>query len=331
MTRIGFNPGRNRLSEYRPARLTVATITCIPNLEGYFRQRLDVLRLSLASLLKNTPQPYDLLVFDNGSCPAVVDLLRGLCDAGSIRFLFLSRENIGKIGAFQFLFRAAPGELVAYSDDDIFFYPGWLEATLRLLEVYPQAGMISSLPVRNGSRYAIGAILRLMEAGAPGTSITRNRRIPDEWEADWALSTGRDPEAARLALIDHQELVLCKEGVEAIGAANHFQFLSPKQVILDALPNDWSGRLMGQMIELDEAVDNAGYLRLSTVERYSRHIGNILSPTLLEEAQCLGIETGTIEAKGITRRRSWLTRIPGIRRLFVTIYNRLFNILNEIQ
>jgi len=59
-----------------------------------------------------------------------------------------------------------------------------------------------------------------------------------------------------------------------IGAANHFQFVAPKQVILQALPGKWTGKLMGSMIELDEAIDNLGYLRLSTAKRYTRHLGN---------------------------------------------------------
>lgn len=331
MTRIGINPARGRVSTYRPARVTAAVITYVPHLGGYFQQRLEVLRLSLASLLAHTALPYDLLVFDNGSCAEAVDELRRLRNAGAIRFLLLSSENIGKIGAFQVIFHAAPGEIIAYSDDDILFYPGWLEAQLRLLEVFPQAGMISGLPVRNGSRYAISAHLKLMEQGAPGLEITRKRVIPDDWEADWALSTGRDPQASREALKDHQELVLCKDGVEAVGAANHFQFIAPRQVLLEALPQQWSGRLMGQMIELDEAIDRAGYLRLATVERYTRHIGNVISPELREEAQRLGLQVETGRLRSLDRSRHWLARLPGARRILVGLYNRLFNLLNQVK
>ena len=90
------------------------------------------------------------------------------------------------------------------------------------------------------SRYA-RAIQRLKQENLPGLSITPERRIPDEWEADWALSTGRDPQASREALASQHELVLHKDGLEAIGAANHFQFIAPRQVLLEALPGEWSG------------------------------------------------------------------------------------------
>ncbi len=57
--------------------------------------------------------------------------------------LLLSQRNIGKIDALRILFNAAPGEIIAYNDDDIFFYPGWLEAHLEILDSFPKAGMVS--------------------------------------------------------------------------------------------------------------------------------------------------------------------------------------------
>jgi len=64
----------------------------------------------------------------------VVDYLKELRDKGKIQYLILSSRNIGKMGALQIAFRAAPGEIIAYSDDDVFFLPGWLERHLEVLE-----------------------------------------------------------------------------------------------------------------------------------------------------------------------------------------------------
>jgi glycosyltransferase involved in cell wall biosynthesis len=331
MTRIGINPARHKLSDYRPARVTVAVITHIPQLRGYFRKKLEVLCISLSSLLAHTSLPYDLLVFDNNSCSEVVDYLRGLRDKGAVRFLLLAGENVGKIGALRIIFEAVPSDIVAYSDEDILFYPGWLEAHLRILEAYPNAGMVSGVPVRNASCYATQTHQRLLAQCDDEVQITRQRRIPDEWEIDWALSTGRDPQEHLIAMQAQTELVLCRKGVEAIGAANHFQFVAPKHVILNALPQAWSGRLMGQMVELDEAVDAAGYLRLSTVERYTRHIGNVVSPELLEEARKMELPTKLVTGIRVTRRRHWLVRIPGLRRLLLALYDRMFDLLYEIN
>ena len=331
MTRIGINPSRGRTSDYKPARLTAVVITHIPHLEGYFHDRLSVLRLSLSSLIAHTRLPYDLMVFDNGSCATVVEYLRSLNEQGVIQYLFLARQNIGKIGAFQIVFRAAPGELIAYSDDDILFYPDWLEATLRIIDTYPRAGMVSCFPVRNGSRYAIRAIERLADQKPPGIIITRERRIPDEWETDWALSTGREPQEHLNAQRHYAEYVLCKEGVETIATANHFQFVSPRSILIEALPGQWSGKLMGEMIEVDEAIDNAGYLRLSTTGRYTRHIGNVVNPELLAEAQSMHLDVQFKRVVHYSKHRHWLARFPGVRRMMVGLYNRMFNLLNDIE
>jgi len=346
MARIGKNPARGKITTYRPARVTVAVLTYIPHLSGYFEDRLQVLKLALASLRAYTPLPYDLVVFDNGSCQAAVDYLRQMQQGEEVDYLILSARNIGKIDALHVLFNSAPGEIIAYNDDDILFYPGWLEAHLEILDLFPQAGMVSGVPVRNAAGHAHQSLDRLVEQGYPGLATSLERRIPDAWETDWALSTGRDPTAYLQATIDQQDLVLCMQkmggqgGCEAIGSANHFQFVAPKPVILQALPSNWSGKLMGSMIELDEAVDNLGYLRLSTVKRYTRHLGNVLSPEVLAEAQASGLLSGdgdqsSSSFSGKTARQQgrkhWILRIPGSRKILTALYNRLFEILHHLS
>jgi len=333
MARIGINPARGKVTGERPARVTVALVTYIPNLAGYFEHRLDVLKLVLSSLGLHTTVPHDVMIFDNASCPEVTAYLRQMQEQGQINYLILSERNLGKIDALRVLFNAAPGEVIAYSDDDIFFYPGWLEAQLEILDCFPQAGMVSGIAVRDAAGHAHRSLDRLAEQGASGLSVVRERRIPDAWEADWAASTGRDPQAHLQATQEHLDLVLRMEklgGVcEVIGSANHFQFVTPKQLILQGLPSGWTGKLMGSMIELDEAVDNLGYLRLSTVERYTRHLGNALSAEVIAEARSLGlaIEATAAPAPGTHRRKHWLLRLPGSRRVLSWLYQRLFKIL----
>ncbi len=342
MSRIGINPARGKASTYQPARVSVCLITYIPEESGYFEHRLQVLKLVLASLDAHTTRPYDLLVFDNGSCPAVTQYLQSLKKDGMLDFLILSRQNVGKIGALRILFQAAPGEIIAYSDDDIFFYPGWLEAHLQILENFPQSGMVSGIPVRNAALHANQSLKKLSEQPDEDIRVIHERRIPDEWEIDWAISTGRDPQAHLAATAENQDMILRRQDAqgtticEAIGSANHFQFVGWKTRLLQALPDHWSGKLMGAMIELDEAIDQAGYLRLSTSQRFVRHIGNTLSADILKTARSLNLVTATDTDNGlpvvsasprINRKRPWLLRIPGSRRVLSWLYHRLFKIL----
>ena len=353
MTRIGINPARGKVSEYRPARVTVAVLTYLPDLSGYFAGRMEALKLVFASLQAHTTLPHDLLVFDNGSCSQVVAYLQGLQEAGQIDYLLHARQNIGKIGAFRLLFAAAPGEFIAYCDDDTLFYPGWLEAHLEILARFPKVGMVSGLPVRNAANHATNSPERLavdlsqLSAEYPGLSVSRERRIPDEWERDWALSTGRDPEKHLQETREQLDLVFrvavppsdlagllppqMRPSCEAIAAANHFQFVAPRQALLQALPQEWSGKLMGAMVELDEAIDSLGYLRLSTTQRYTRHLGNALSPEIIQESLAMGLPVSgeAVTPSLITRRRPLILRLPGARRLLMGLYNRLFKLLYQ--
>lgn len=342
MARVGINPARGKEISDKPARITVAVLTYIPELSGYFENRLQILKLVLESLKKNTAIEHNLLVFDNGSCNEVTDLLLADNRAGTIDYLFLCERNIGKIDAFHFIFNAAPGEIVAYSDDDILFYPHWLEAQLEILEAFPKAGMVSGVPVRNASKHARTSLDKIVAEGAAGVSTSYEKRIPDDWEFDWANSTGRDPQTHLQATQDHRDLILRVTNpdtgriCEAIGSANHFQFIAPKQVILMALPTSWSGKLMGSMVELDEAIDQLGYLRLSTIQRYTRHLGNVLSQEVLREAQDMGLVSEIDHDTEIVfqptphqrlKKKHWLMHIPGSRRVLSAIYHRLFQIL----
>ena len=70
-----------------------------------------------------------------------VSALQALKDSGKIDFLILSSQNIGKIGALQVMLKAAPGEVIAYCDDDVFLLPGWLERHLEVIDTYPNVGI----------------------------------------------------------------------------------------------------------------------------------------------------------------------------------------------
>ena len=89
---------------------------------------------------------------------------------------------------------------------------------------------------------------------------------------------------------------------------------------------------MGEMYELDNAVDEAGYLRLSTLSRTTRHIGNTINASMAVEAEDMGID---IKASAVSTapmgNANWLVRWKPIRWLLQGLYNRLFWILSHQQ
>jgi glycosyltransferase involved in cell wall biosynthesis len=327
MPRIGINPNRGQVTEYRPARITLAMLTYLPNQAGYFAERLAVTKLSLESLIAHTPPPFDLLVFDNGSCSELVDYLYGQRDEGSINYLMLSGRNIGKVGALHEIFRAAPGEIVAYTDDDVFFLPGWLQAHLDIMDAYPNVGLVTGFYIRSHLRYATQTIEAF--AHQSDVQVSRGKLISRELEQHYIDNMGRSWESYQEEVDGLDDILLTYQGMRALASAGHHQFVAYRHLMLEALPT-WDRSLMGKMIELEENIDRLGYLRLSTPESVTRLLGNVISPENAAEAKRLGLMAKdgtqkTLKTSPVQR----MMRIPLIKRLALGIYNRLHILINS--
>ena len=329
MTRFGMNPARNKNISYTPSRVSAAMMTYIPNLEGYFTHRLDVLKLSLDSLIQSIGEKTDIAVFNNGSCIQVREYLDHQLEVGRIDYLFHSRKNLGVIGGFKVLFNALPGDVIAYCDDDVLYYPGWLDAHLEILDTFPRVGMVSGAPVGYSSEHAVKAVEEFIASDPQDLQLMEKPRV-DNWEESWAISTGR-PVAEHLKQVqDTPNKHLTYKGVEAVQSAKHFQFVTPKKVICEAFSPDWSGSLMDGLVTLDESVDSLDYLRLTTPRRYARHIGNTISREVQQEAGELGLKSDG-EVPNVQEFEHWILKIPGSGRVLWPMYRWLFKVLHKVK
>lgn len=86
---------------------------------------------------------------------------------------------------------------------------------------------------------------------------------------------------------------------------------------------------MGGMNELDNSVDEAGYLRLTTLDRTTRLIGNLVSPDMEAEARKYSIDVSSVGLKKGRQRQGGLVRSRPVRWLLQGIYNRLFGLLSD--
>src|SRR3990172_5201639 len=117
--RKGQNPAKFVKKVAKPQRITAAMLTYIPFLSGFYEETLDVLKVSLDSMREDAGLPFDMLVFDNGSCPEARDYLIQEKEEGRIQYLILSEKNVGKGGAWNVILAGAPGEIIAYADSDV--------------------------------------------------------------------------------------------------------------------------------------------------------------------------------------------------------------------
>lgn len=271
--RIGQNPAKFIDHVAQPAEITVAVVNYIPFIGGYYRQSLEVLQECLASIWRNTDLPYDLLVFDNASCQEARQFLLEAHQNGKIQYLVLSDKNVGKGGAWNFIFSAAPGEIIAYADNDIYFLPGWLSAQIKVMETFPKAGMITGLPLWSPEEYSTSTIE--WAQNNPDASLERGQLL--SWEDYWrhSKSLGKDEDEARQRYRSRQDICLVYQGQRYFVGAGHFQFVARKEILQKALPIP-SERPMGQVRSLDIAINSNGYLRLSTSQLWVQHLGNTL-------------------------------------------------------
>jgi hypothetical protein len=268
--RVGQNPAKSIEHVPQPQAVTVAIVVYIPFLSGYYAQSLDVLKTCLSSLRASTQESYDLLVFDNASCAEVRRYLSDLLQHGQIQYLVFSDKNVGKGGAWNFIFQAAPGAIIAYSDSDILYRPGWLSDSLAILSAFSSAGMVTARPMRTPASYYTST---LEWAHTADVLVENGSYIPWEVYREHVLSLGTDEAQALQWYESRSDWRLTRQGVSALIGAAHFQFTAPKSVLQQFLPFRMD-RPMGQVRSLDEQMNTAGYLRLSTCQPLVKHLGN---------------------------------------------------------
>lgn len=325
--RVGQNPAKSIRHVAQPERVTVAVTSYIPFLSGYYAHSLDVLRVCLGSILSNTDQPYDLMVFDNASCSEVVQYLETLRDQGQIQFLYLSNKNVGKVGAWNAIFGSAPGEYIAYSDMDVYYYPGWLSRHLEVFAMFPETGTVAGLPRRGDLPLYTNTIRQL--TALPNAMVEEGRLIPDEWILDHAQSLGKTQAdiADEFGLNDYR---ITRQGISAFATGTHFQFMVRGDLVRKFLPLP-NERPMGDSVaHFDRAVDGSCLLRLATAERVALHMGNQLSEQVLalispDSIRHYDKDVLPVQKQPASAFRKLLDWKP-VRKILLAVYDRIFRL-----
>ncbi|MBM4427276.1 MAG: glycosyltransferase family 2 protein [Chloroflexi bacterium] len=321
--RKGQNPAKSAKSVAKPERITVALLNYIPFLSGFYAETLDVLKVSLESMRKDAGLPFDLMIFDNGSCPEVRDFLIQEKEEGRIQYMILSEKNMGKGGAWNVMLAGAPGEIISYTDADVLFYPNWLSRSVELLETFPNVGMVTARPFRTSPELYSSTL----EWAKKNATLEEGQFIPWETFLEFNLSLGQTEEENVKVYAETSDWRITyrpersgaqSKDVVALAGASHWQFTAYKSTLQQFLPFDMD-KPMGQVRQLDKRMNDAGLLRLM-----------VSDPLAMNMSNTLGYLRGEL-GKGKERRKKKeglgkrLLELSPIKKMLLAVYNKIFS------
>jgi len=328
--RKGQNPAKFVKDVAKPERITVALLNYIPFLSGFYAETLDVLKVSLESMREDAGLPFDLMVFDNGSCAEVRDFLVKEKEEGRIQYLILSEKNMGKGGAWNVMLAGAPGEIIAYTDADVLFSPNWLSRSVEILETFPNVGMVTARPFRTPPEFYESTLKWARE----NATLEEEQFIPWETFLEFNLSLGQTEEenkkvyaetrdwkitydpSLRGAIATKQSPSSPSKAVVAYAGASHWQFTAYKSTLAQFLPFDMD-KPMGQVRQLDKRMNDAGLLRLM-----------VSDPLAMNMSNTLGYLRGELKDSGKKKSVSFGKRvleIGFIKKILLALYNKIFS------
>jgi len=355
--RKGQNPAKFVKDVARPERITVALLNYIPFLSGFYAETLDVLKVCLESMRKDAGLPFDLMVFDNGSCAEVREFLVKEKEEGRIQYLILSEKNMGKGGAWNVILAGAPGEIIAYTDSDVLFSPNWLSRSVEILETFPNVGMVTARPFRTPPKFYESTLKwardnTQLEEGqfipwetflefnlSLGQTEEENRKVYSEtrdWRITMSLRGERSSRRSNLPLNEETAsqsalAATSADEVVAYAGASHWQFTAYKSTLQQFLPFEMD-KPMGQVRQLDKRMNDAGLLRLMVSDPLAMNMSNTLGYLRGElkggESRYVKNATRPPKKKRISYGKRLLELGP-IKKILLAIYNKIFRIYYE--
>lgn len=280
--RKGTNPEKSKTTIEIEHYHRVIVPVYIPHFNGYFEQLLDIFQLCLESLLLTSHAKTRITIYNNNSHPDVKNYIDSMYQKNEmIDQVFHSKENLGKINAYLTATKGNIEPLITITDADVLFKNGWQEAVESLFIGFPEAGMISPVPLSN----------------TPWT-FTANNWFYALFKGKLKFEKVLDPEAMSRFYVSldndkplynktHLEkyLVLKNKKSSAVMGCGHF-VATLKREVIDLGTNKPSFHKIDSNIEnlyIDAPNEALGFLRLATKNNYAYHMGNQTEPWMYEE------------------------------------------------
>ena len=224
---------------------------------------------------KNAGADHYLVVWDNGSVPVLREWLQDFAPDA----LILS-ENIGVVNAMRRVFGMYHDSTVVWCNDDLVYYPNWLQPQLDIFNTYPNVATVTGCVTRLYSGKADDATIKWAHDHAKmGLWDT-----PMQWDIQHGDSIGKKNVANMYA--NSKIPLVSYDNVKALIGGNHCQVVCNPRLLYPLLPRT-DMYMLPLFHTLDMAINDKGYLRLMTPERLTRHIGNVMAESDKAEIKTL--------------------------------------------
>lgn len=270
--RLSSNPNINKKIYSNKSNHRIISAVYVPNLDGYFRDCSEILRLFLDSLVLTKSLESKLTIINNKSCVQISNLLVEYFDDGKIDVLINQRENIGKIDAIMEVVHGCEEEFVTITDCDILFKQGWEQSVFKTFSSFKKVGSVSPIPLRGSSFYWTSSVqlqiilkkLKYSRKVLPENALDHNRYLNS---IGWPSEAGK---GKYWSIVENY-------GERAIMGSGHAVITIRSSILKKFSPKYRSKVYMGKSSEtdyIDIPIDRSGMLRLSTIDNYAFHMGN---------------------------------------------------------
>jgi len=205
--------------------------------------------------------------------------------------------------------------------------PGWLERHLEVIDTYPKVGAVTGMYIKPHMKEGIFSSLEFAKNAK--VKAEYGTLIDKELEQHYIDQTGRTWEKDKEEISGLEDVRLTYKGIQTFVSSGHYQFTAKKAAILQALPAVWTGNLMGQMRELDVAIDELGLLRLCTTPPTLRLLGNLIDQSTAEELSKYGVDVKSAQKKTTSGWKKNFLRSKPVQKVAYFFYERLFKIINS--
>ena len=307
--RIGYNPHKDQILEKSEFTHQLVMPVYIPNQDGYFKDSLSILKLSLESLFNTTHSKTFFSIVNNGSCLAVVNYLENLHKNGTIQEL-IHTTNIGKLNAILKGLVGNNIELVTITYADVLFSNQWQLETAKVFKTLPKVGVVGIVPQFNMFKSHCGNVIydNLFNRKLKFLPIKSPKALALFYKSiGWDETYNKDFLEYGLGIEDKEVNVLLGSG--------HFVATYKKQQFETV--KSYLGYKLGGNSEtyLDSAALDLDYWRVTTQENYAFHMGNVMEDWMFKVT--INDSDKDVIISGFSQRQK-------INRLSYFIKNKLF-------